>query len=106
LTAHFDAKVDGIDLDHLGLRGKPCPDMFLEAARRLGVPARRAVVFEDATAGIVAARAGGFGLVIGVGRDAHATALLKSGADQVIAGLCEVRLVPRIRPNAAPLPKV
>jgi alpha,alpha-trehalase len=105
LTALFDAKVDGIDLDRLGLSGKPAPDMFLEAARRLGVPAARAVVFEDATAGIVAARAGGFGLVIGVGRGAHATALLESGADQFIAGLCEVRLVPRIRPNAAPLPK-
>jgi hypothetical protein len=30
---------------------------------------------------------------------------LKSGADQVVAGLCEVRIIPRIRPDAAPLPK-
>jgi beta-phosphoglucomutase family hydrolase len=105
LTALFDAQVDGIDIDRLGLSGKPSPDMFLEAAGRLGIPARRAVVFEDATAGVAAARAGGFGLVIGVGRGAHATALLKSGADQVVAGLCEVRIIPRIRPDAAPLPK-
>ena len=35
LTALFDARVDGIDLDRLSLTGKPAPDMFLEAARRL-----------------------------------------------------------------------
>lgn len=92
LAALFDTRVDGIDLDRLGLRGKPAPDMFLEAARRLGVPANRAVIFEDATAGIAAARAGGFGLVVGVGRDAQAAALLESGADQVLADLGEVHL--------------
>jgi len=98
LTALFDAQVDGIDLDRLGLSGKPAADMFLEAARRLGVPPARAVVFEDAAAGIMAARAGGFGLVIGVGRDNRAAALLESGADQVIADLGEVRLE-HCRPN-------
>lgn len=92
LTALFDVRVDGIDLDRLGLSGKPAPDMFLEAARRLGVPSTRAVVFEDATAGIVAGRAGGFGLVVGVGRDTQAAALLESGADQVLADLGEVHL--------------
>ena len=92
LTAFFDAQVDGIDLDRLGLSGKPSPDMFLEAARRLGVPPRRTVVFEDATAGIAAARAGSFGLVIGVGNGQQAPALLESGADQVVANLGEVRL--------------
>jgi beta-phosphoglucomutase len=40
-------------------RGKPFPDVFLEAARRLGVPADRCLAFEDAPAGIIAAiRAG------------------------------------------------
>ena len=74
LTALFDARVDGIDLDHLGLAGKPAPDMFLEAARRLGVLPARTVVFEDATTGVAAARAGGFGLVVGVGSDTQAAA--------------------------------
>ena len=92
LTALFDVRVDGIDLDQLGLRGKPAPDMFLEAARRLGVAPPRAVVFEDATAGIAAARAGGFGLVVGVGRGTQAAALVASGADQVVADLSEVSL--------------
>lgn len=92
LTALFDVRVDGVDLDRLGLSGKPAPDMFLEAARRLGSPPTRAVVFEDATAGVAAARAGGFGLVVGLGRDTQAAALLESGADHVLANLGDVRL--------------
>jgi HAD superfamily hydrolase (TIGR01509 family) len=39
--------------------GKPEPDVFFEAARRLGVPADRCLAFEDAPAGIVAARRAG-----------------------------------------------
>jgi HAD superfamily hydrolase (TIGR01509 family) len=39
--------------------GKPAPDIFLEAARRLGVAAERCLVFEDAIAGLVAAGAAG-----------------------------------------------
>jgi FMN phosphatase YigB (HAD superfamily) len=52
-----------------GLRGKPAPDIFLETAHRLGVAPAQAVVFEDAVAGIAAARAGGFGLIIGSGAE-------------------------------------
>ena len=50
LTALFDARVDGVDLDRLVLPGKPAPDIFLEAARRLNVVPPRAAVFEDAAA--------------------------------------------------------
>jgi beta-phosphoglucomutase len=42
-----------------GLRGKPHPDIFLEAARRLGVPPGQCLVFEDAPLGIEAARRAG-----------------------------------------------
>ena len=42
-----------------GLRGKPEPDIFLEAARRLGVAPAACVVFEDAPFGIEAARRAG-----------------------------------------------
>jgi beta-phosphoglucomutase family hydrolase len=93
LTALFDAQVDGIDIDRLGLSGKPSPDMFLEAAHRLGVIPARTVVFEDAAAGIAAARAGGFGLAIGIGGGKHVEALLESGADQVAADFTEVSLL-------------
>ncbi len=42
-----------------GLRGKPHPDIFLEAARRLGVASGRCIVFEDAPLGIEGARRAG-----------------------------------------------
>ncbi|HEY9239042.1 MAG TPA: HAD family phosphatase [Burkholderiaceae bacterium] len=42
-----------------GLRGKPHPDIFLEAARRLGVDPHDCVVFEDAPLGVEAARRAG-----------------------------------------------
>jgi HAD superfamily hydrolase (TIGR01509 family) len=40
-------------------RGKPWPDVFLEAARQLGVPPGECVAFEDAPIGIAAAAAAG-----------------------------------------------
>jgi beta-phosphoglucomutase-like phosphatase (HAD superfamily) len=55
-----------------GLRGKPEPDLFLEAARRLGVPAGQCIVFEDAPFGIEAARRAGMKAVaICTTHDAH-----------------------------------
>lgn len=100
LAELFDARVDGHDLDRLALRGKPAPDIFLEAAQRLAVAPAQAVVFEDAAAGIAAGRAGGFGLVIGVGRGAHAAALIESHADHVVADLGEVHLEGSRMPEA------
>ena len=41
------------------LRGKPNPDIFLEAARRLGIAPAQCLVFEDAPLGIEAARRAG-----------------------------------------------
>ncbi|MCF3650867.1 HAD family hydrolase [Synoicihabitans lomoniglobus] len=44
-------------------RGKPEPDMFLEAARRMGVAPENCLVFEDADPGIAAAQAAGMAVV-------------------------------------------
>jgi beta-phosphoglucomutase family hydrolase len=44
-------------------RGKPAPDIFVEAARRIGVPPEMCVAFEDANLGIEAARAAGMRVV-------------------------------------------
>lgn len=89
----FDALVDGGEAARLGLAGKPHPDLFLEAARRLGVPAGRCAVVEDALAGVEAGRRGGFVLVVGVNRTGGpdtAEALSRHGADIVVHDLAEL----------------
>lgn len=58
----FDAMVSGEDVP----QGKPDPAIFLHAAERLGVPAGRCIVVEDAPAGVEAGRRAGM-RVIGVG---------------------------------------
>ncbi|MFO1216840.1 MAG: HAD family phosphatase [Burkholderiaceae bacterium] len=55
----LDDMVDAITSPADGLRGKPQPDIFVEAARRIGVPPADCVVFEDAPLGVEAARRGG-----------------------------------------------
>ncbi len=55
IRSFFAAVVTGADVT----RSKPDPEIFLLAARRLGLPAERCVVFEDSTAGIEAARRAG-----------------------------------------------
>ncbi len=86
----FETTVDGRDVADLGLSGKPAPDGFLEAARRLEVAPDRAVVVEDALAGVAAGRAGKFGLVVGVARSAAPADLRDAGADLVVEDLAEM----------------
>lgn len=86
----FAVIVDGVLVEDHGLAGKPEPDMFLDAAKQLGVDTERAVVFEDALSGVAAGSAGAFGLVVGVNRGAGAEALTDAGADIVVDDLAEV----------------
>jgi beta-phosphoglucomutase family hydrolase len=86
----FETRVDGNVADERRLPGKPRPDTFLEAAKRLGVTPERSVVVEDALAGVEAGRAGEFGLVIGVARHGDADALLAAGADVAVADVGEL----------------
>jgi pseudouridine-5'-monophosphatase len=55
LLSYFDVIVTGNEIP----RGKPNPDIFLEAARRLGVEPHRCAVFEDAPSGAQAGRRAG-----------------------------------------------
>lgn len=86
----FEVRVDGVVAAEEGLPGKPAPDIFLAAARRLGVPPAEAVVVEDAVSGVQAGRAGRFGLVVGVDRRDDPQRLLDAGADLVVADLAEL----------------
>ena len=55
VRALFDVAVSAVEVR----RGKPAPDVFLEAARRLGVAPGACVVVEDSERGVQAARAAG-----------------------------------------------
>jgi HAD superfamily hydrolase (TIGR01509 family) len=81
--------------------GKPAPDVYFEAARRLGVPARDCVAVEDSTSGLRSASAAGMGLVAVPNRefppDADALAL----AGDLIDGLAQLTPA-RVRRLASP----
>tara|TARA_R110002050_G_scaffold204522_2_gene340057 strand:+ start:59823 stop:60476 length:654 start_codon:yes stop_codon:yes gene_type:complete len=62
LFSYFDTIVDGNNVT----KAKPDPEVFLIAARQLGVDAKKCVVFEDAVAGIQAANAAEM-ISIGIG---------------------------------------
>lgn len=81
----FDADVSGRDLAH----GKPHPEIFLTAVQELGTAPSSCVVFEDAVAGIAAAKAGGMAAV-GVARADDEEELGAAGADLVVATLDDV----------------
>jgi mannitol-1-/sugar-/sorbitol-6-phosphatase len=67
--------------------GKPHPEPFLEAARRLGVDPRRCLVVEDAPSGLEAARAAGcFTLAVVTTTPREAL-----DADAIVSDLSEVR---------------
>ncbi|MGW2105098.1 HAD family hydrolase [Streptomyces sp. NPDC001948] len=83
LSPQFEAVVTQED----AARGKPAPDLFLEAARRIGVPPQRCLAVEDAPDGIASAHAAGMHVLRVIdshlaptGESAENTAGLPSGA--------------------------
>lgn len=88
LAPLVDAVIDGNDALTRGLASKPDPALFLEACRVLDVPPANALLIEDSEAGIAAAVAGGFGLVVGVADSPRtAAALRRAGADATVPQL-------------------
>ena len=85
LLDYFDANVSGRDFAH----GKPDPEMFLTAAHELSVEPEHAIVMEDASAGVQAAKAGHMG-AIGIARKDDAELLRAADADIVVHTLDEV----------------
>lgn len=83
--------IDGIVREEMGLAGKPAPDIFVEAAKRMGVPVHRAIVFEDASSGVEAGKKGNFGLVVGLARAGNQQELRKNGADIVLTDIGDIQ---------------
>lgn len=81
----FRAVVDG----HQVARPKPAPDVYLEAARRLGVNPANCVIFEDSPGGLQAARAGGARVVC-----VETSLRDQTGVDISIADFNDARLWP------------
>ena len=82
LLSYFDAVVDGTSVT----KAKPDPEVFLIAASELGIDANSCVVFEDAVAGIEAAKNAGM-LSIGIG---DAAVLTK--ADHIFSNFTEISI--------------
>jgi len=80
LQDYFNAVVDGNSIS----KGKPDPEVFLKGADALGIDPQCCLVFEDAAAGIEAARNAGM-FCVGVGEEA-----VLGAADLVIASMDEV----------------
>jgi len=78
----FDAVIDGNKVS----KPKPDPEVFLKGAEALNIPPANCVVFEDAIAGIEAAKNGGM-KTVGVG-----SPKVLGEADLVISGLNEMSL--------------
>jgi HAD superfamily hydrolase (TIGR01509 family) len=90
LGRHFDVVVDGLVLERERLGPQPAPDGFLFATAWMGVEPAWTCVIEATEAGVAAARAGGFGCVVGVLRGNSRAALRAAGADLVVEDLAEL----------------
>ncbi len=88
LSGMFDAEVSGEDVKN----GKPAPDTFLKAARRIGVEPERCVVIEDAIAGVLAGKSAGM-KVVAITTSTKREKLLAAKADRVIERFAEVDAV-------------
>ncbi len=84
----FDTFAPHIYSSELVARGKPAPDVFLHAAKQLGVPGDRCIAVEDSVNGTLAARAAGMRVIGFVGgghcTPGHGARLSAAGAEVVI----------------------
>ena len=83
----FDAVISGENC----LKGKPDPEIFIKAARALGVAAEDCIVIEDSTSGVAAAKAAGM-KCIGYAYPGAAKQDIRL-ADEIIADFNELTVV-------------
>jgi HAD superfamily hydrolase (TIGR01509 family) len=86
LAAHFRATVSSEEVQ----RGKPAPDVYLEAARRLGVDVRACAAVEDSRNGLLAARAAAMRVVAVPNRHFPPGTEALRAADVVLPSLAEL----------------
>jgi len=86
LAELFDVTVSSEEVS----RGKPAPDVFLEAARRLGIPPERCAAIEDSANGIRAAHAAGMRLIAIPNRRYPPPAEALALADVILESLTEL----------------
>ena len=88
-------------------RGKPAPDVYLEAARRLELAPRRCTAIEDSSNGIRSAHAAGMRVVVVPNRSYPPAADALALADVVVGSLQELSetVVPAICPLERTVPR-
>jgi beta-phosphoglucomutase len=86
LLRHFDVVVTSDDV----MLGKPDPEVWTQAARRLRIAPSRCVIFEDAVVGIQAARSAGM-RAVGVTTAHSERELLAAGAERTIPDFQDLR---------------
>jgi beta-phosphoglucomutase family hydrolase len=90
IEKYFETRVCGIVSRELNLSGKPNPDIFVTAAKNLGLQPDECVVVEDAISGVQAGRNGNFGLTLGIAREIDGDTLIQNGADLVVSDMVEI----------------
>ncbi len=104
LTDLFEVRVDGVVAAERDLSGKPAPDIFLEAAKELGVEPSRALIVEDSIAGIKAGKAGGFQRVIAIAPSNRHQEMINYGATDAVENLQQVNLNQQANKDHTELP--
>jgi HAD superfamily hydrolase (TIGR01509 family) len=87
LERYFEATVSSEEVP----RGKPAPDVYLESAQRLGVPAVECAAVEDSTNGLRSAAAAGMKVIAIPNASFPPSADALQLADAVIASLAELQ---------------
>jgi HAD superfamily hydrolase (TIGR01509 family) len=86
LASYFRVTVSSEEVE----RGKPAPDVYLEAARRLGVAPERCAAVEDSESGILSAKAAGMRVIAIPNRSFRPSDDALASADVVLASLDEL----------------
>lgn len=90
LAPLIERYVDGNAMRTERLRPKPAPDALVAVCALLDVTPAHAAAFETTPAGVVAARAAEFAVVVGIDQFEQAYALRAAGASPVFPGLAEI----------------